>query len=43
MSRNTLMAVGAGLGSSVLFLLVLSGNPLALLLSYFGHLPLFLT
>ncbi|OSQ44907.1 DUF2232 domain-containing protein [Thalassospira alkalitolerans] len=42
MSRNTLMAIGAGLGSSVLFLLVLSGNPLALLLSYFGHLPLFL-
>jgi hypothetical protein len=42
MSRNILMAVGAGLGSSVLFLLVLSGNPLALLLSYFGHLPLFL-
>lgn len=43
MQRDTLIAIGTGLGSAVLFLLVLSGNPIALLLSYFGHLPLFLT
>ena len=43
MQRDTLIAIGSGLGSAVLFLLVLSGNPVALLLSYFGHLPLFLT
>ncbi|NIY77229.1 DUF2232 domain-containing protein [Thalassospira sp. HF15] len=43
MQRDTLIAIGTGLGSAVLFLLVLSGNPFALLLSYFGHLPLFLT
>ncbi|MEQ5777760.1 MULTISPECIES: DUF2232 domain-containing protein [unclassified Thalassospira] len=40
-SRDTLSSIGAGLGSALLFLLVLTGNPLALLLSYFGHLPLF--
>ncbi|AUG53331.1 DUF2232 domain-containing protein [Thalassospira marina] len=40
-SRDTLMSIGAGLGSALLFLLVLTGSPLALLLSYFGHLPLF--
>jgi hypothetical protein len=41
-SRDTLSSIGAGLGSALLFLIVLTGNPLALLLSYFGHLPLFL-
>lgn len=43
MQRDTLIAIGSGLGSAILFLLVLSGHPVALLLSYFGHLPLLLT
>ncbi|MCC9625572.1 YybS family protein [Thalassospira sp. MA62] len=43
MQRDTLIAIGSGLGSAVLFLVVLTGHPIAFLLSYFGHLPLFLT
>ncbi|MDP2700043.1 DUF2232 domain-containing protein [Thalassospira sp.] len=42
MSRDILTSIGAGLGSALLFFLVLTGHPLALLLSYFGHLPLLL-
>ena len=42
MTRSSLLALGAGVASALLYLTILSGSPFALALAYFSQTPLFL-